>query len=300
MKTWRDCVLAGLFVTAALAGGDRTAAAGEREKLKLLIIDGQNNHDWKATTPVLRGFLERAGRFTVDVATTPPAMSPQDAWDGFRPDFPAYDVVLSNYNGELWPERVQKQLERYVSGGGGLVIVHAANNAFPQWDEWNRMIGLGWRGADYGERVTLDDKGQVVRTPQNEGPGAGHGPQHEFAVVVRDRQHPVMQGLPAEWMHAKDELYHGQRGPARQMHILATAYSAPDRGGTSAHEPMVWWIPNGEGRVFTTVMGHADYSMQCVGFQTIVARGAEWAATGKVTLPVPDGFPTAEKTSSAE
>ena len=298
MTTWQCSVLSILLLANALSSDPRRVAAGEPERLKLLIIDGQNNHDWQATTPVLKGLLEKSGRFTVDVATSPPAKAPPESWHSFRPDFGQYDVVLSNYNGEPWPERVQKQLERYVAGGHGLVIVHAANNAFPQWDEWNRMIGLGWRGADYGDRVTLDDAGEIVRTPKNDGPGAGHGPQHEFAVVGRDRQHAVMKGLPAEWMHAKDELYHGQRGPAQEMHILATAYSAPDKGGTGQHEPMVWWIPYGKGRVFTTVMGHADYSMKCVGFQTIVSRGAEWAATEKVTLPVPENLPTADETSS--
>jgi len=179
------------------------------------------------------------------------------------------------------------------------VIVHAANNAFPQWGEWNKMIGLGWRGAGYGDRVTLDDSGKRVRTAKGKGPGAGHGPQHQFAVVVRDRRHPVMAGIPAEWMHFRDELYHGQRGPALNMNILATAFSAKAKRGTGAHEPMVWWIPYGKGKVFTTVMGHADYSMKCVGFQTVVARGSEWAATGKVTLAVPKTFPSAEKTSVA-
>jgi type 1 glutamine amidotransferase len=103
--------------------------------------------------------------------------------------------------------------------------------------------------------------------------------------------------MPREWMHARDELYHGQRGPAADMHLLATAYSAPDTGGTDAHEPMIWWIPYGKGRVFTTVMGHVggkdDPSIQCIGFQTVMSRGCEWAATGKVTLPIPENFPTA-------
>ena len=108
-----------------------------------------------------------------------------------------------------------------------------------------------------------------------------------------------MQGIPVEWMHAKDELYHGQRGPAAGMNVLATAHAAKQTGGTDAHEPMVWWIRYGKGVVFTTVMGHADYSMQCVGFQTIVNRGTEWAATGKVTIPVPAQFPTASATLSA-
>ena len=108
-----------------------------------------------------------------------------------------------------------------------------------------------------------------------------------------------MAGIPSEWMHFRDELYHGQRGPALNMHILATAFSAKAKRGTGAHEPMVWWIPYGKGKVFTTVMGHADYSMKCVGFQTIVSRGAEWSATGNVTLAVPKSFPSAEKTSVA-
>lgn len=270
------------------------------DPLNLLLIDGQNNHDWKRTTPVLKSFLEKSGRFTVDVATSPPAKAEGSAWDAFRPDFSNYQVVLSNYNGELWPKPVQKALEEYVSGGGGLVIVHAANNAFPNWPEFNRMIGLGWRGAGFGDRVTVDDKGGVVRTAKGEGPGAGHGAQHEFSVVTRDRQHPVMMGLPIEWKHAKDELYHGQRGPAADMHLLATAYSTKSTGGTDAHEPMVWWVPYGKGKVFTTVMGHGDYSMKCFGFQTIVARGCEWVATDKVTLPIPKSFPTADKSLSVE
>lgn len=290
------CLLAAGLLSGVLSGSVALAA----EKLDLLIVDGQNNHNWKATTPILKSFLTATGRFNVAVATSPPKNAPADAWEAFRPDFSQYDVVLSNYNGELWPEPVRKQLETFVDGGGGLVIVHAANNAFPEWAEFNRMIGLGWRGNNFGARVTLDDGGKVVTTPQGDGPGAGHGRQHEFSIRTRDGKHPVTQGMPAEWRHAKDELYHGQRGPAQSMHILATAYSDPETGGTGAHEPMIWWIPYGQGKVFTTVMGHADYSMQCVGFQSVVARGAEWAATGQVTLPLPQEFPTADEARSAE
>lgn len=274
--------------------------ADAAEKLKLLIVDGQNNHNWKATTPVLKQFLEETGRFDVSVATSPPKKAEPEEWEDFNPDFSQYDVVLSNYNGEEWPMRVKTNLESYVEEGGGLVIIHAANNAFPGWPAWNQMIGLGWRGNNFGPRVHLNDEGKEVRVDKGEGPGAGHGRQHEFAVRIRDTEHPVTKGMPAEWMHVKDELYHGQRGPAQAMHILATAYSDPATGGTDTHEPMVWWIPYGKGRVFTNVMGHADYSMKGVGFQTITARGCEWAATDKVTLPIPQNFPTAEKTSSVE
>ena len=278
--------------------------AGAEDKLRMVIIDGQNNHNWKEMTPFMKAFLEKTGRFTVEVATTPTADAAAEDWQAFRPDFFQYQVVLSNYNGQRWPREVEMSLVKFVDAGGGLVIVHAANNAFPDWPEWNQMIGLGWRDAGFGDRLTLAEDGRVVVTPKGEGPGAGHGPQHEYAIVVRDREHPVMQGLPAEWVHGQDELYHGQRGPARDMHVLATAYSAESQKGTSAHEPMIWWIPQGQGRVFTTVMGHimatGNSALRCIGFQTVVARGSEWAATGKVTLPIPDNFPTAGKVSLAE
>jgi len=287
--------MTGLLAACSASWGPAASAA---ETLKLLIIDGQNNHDWKAMTPPMKAALEATGRFAVDVATSPDTKASAESWEKFRPDFSKYHVVLSNYNGQRWPEAVEKALEDYVAKGGGLVVVHAANNAFEGWPAWNDLIGLGWRDAGFGERVTLNDKGEFVRTPKGEGPGAGHGPQHAYKVVVRDASHPVTRGMPTEWIHARDELYHGQRGPAKDMQILATAFSAKDKGGTGAHEPMIWVIPHGKGRVFTTVMGHVGggetTAIRCPGFRTVVARGAEWAATGSVTLPVPDDFPKEE------
>ena len=292
MKSWLVAV-----VFLGIAG---TVAGAEEKPLNLLIIDGQNNHAWEIMTPLMKAELEKTGRFAVDVATTPGKQAAKDAWKDFRPDFSKYDVVLSNYNGQAWPPEVQQALVKYVRAGGGLVIIHAANNAFSDWPEWNQMIGLGWRNNAFGDRMTLDAQRKVVRTPKNEGPGAGHGPTHEFLVESVDSTHPVMQGLPEKWLHANDELYHGQRGPAQDMHILGAAFSALDKKGTGTYEPMVWWIPFGKGRVFTTLMGHVTPTdtrgIRCVGFLTIMNRGAEWAATGKVTIPVPKNFPTATET----
>jgi type 1 glutamine amidotransferase len=274
------------------------------EKLRLLMVDGQNNHQWQLMTPLMKRELEATGRFAVDVVTTPPQGAPAAAWNAFRPDFGKYRVVLSNYNGQLWPEETRVALVKWVGKGGGLVIIHAANNAFPEWPEWNRMIGLGWRDAKFGPRLTIGARGVPVETKAGEGPGAGHGPLHEFAIDLRDDEHPVMRGMPLRWLHGSDELYHGQRGPVDQMHVLASAYSATDRGGTGAHEPMIWWIPFGEGRVFTTVMGHVGgndtRSIRCRGFLTVMSRGSEWAATGDVTLPIPADFPTANQSRLIE
>jgi type 1 glutamine amidotransferase len=289
------------------------AGAGQSDKIKVLIVDGQNNHNWQATTPQLKRILEESGRFVVDVATSPQMpraaqgkkveaeelQKYKEAMAKFRLDFAKYDVVLSNYNGDRWPEQTRRDLEEYVTGGQGLVIIHAANNAFGDWKEYNSMIGMGWRDAKFGDRLTVDDQGREVRVEKGKGPGAGHGAQHPFLVTVRNPEHPITHGMPREWMHAQDELYHGMRGPAEHVTLLATAFDEKAKGGTGEHEPMIWTVTYGKGRVFHTPMGHDLTGMRCVGFIATVQRGTEWAATGKVTIPIPDNFPTATETRSA-
>lgn len=265
-------------------------------KHKALIVDGQNNHgNWPQTTKMMKKYLEDTGLFTVDVATT--AKQGTDA--NFKPEFSKYAVVISNYNGADWPEETQKSFIDYVKGGGGLVIVHAANNSFGKWKEYNEMIGLGgWGGRNEksGPYVYLDDAGKVVRD-EKPGNGGNHGPQHPFAIVTRNADHPITKGLPREWMHMNDELYDKLRGPGENMTILATAFADPKKGGTGHHEPMLMTLQYGKGRIFHTPMGHGNDSQECVGFITCLQRGTEWAATGEVTVKVPDDFPTAEKTS---
>ena len=158
------------------------------------------------------------------------------------------------------------------------------------------MIGLGgWGGRNEtsGPYVYFTDEGKLVRDT-TAGRGGSHGPQHEFAIIVRDSTHPITKGMPARWMHTKDELYDSLRGPAENMKILATAFSSK----TKRHEPMIMTIEVGKGRVFHTPMGHETYSMECIGFMNTLQRGTEWAATGKVTIPVPEDFPNASQSHS--
>ncbi len=282
------------FVATCFVQFSTFAQAGE--KIKALIVDGQNNHSWKETTPLLKGALESSGLFTVDVATSP--AKGQDM-SSFAPRFSDYQVVVSNYNGDNWNKDTQQALIDYLKNGGGLAVIHAADNSFGGWKEYNQMIGLGgWGGRNEksGPYVRLKDDKFVNDTTA--GVGGHHGAQHEFQVVVRNDKHPITDGMPKAWLHAKDELYDRLRGPAENMTILATAYSSPDKGGTGEHEPMIFTIDYGKGRVFHTPMGHDVNSMRCAGFITTVQRGCEWAATGKVTQKIPDDFPTADKSSS--
>ncbi|MEM6691074.1 MAG: ThuA domain-containing protein, partial [Planctomycetota bacterium] len=220
----------------------------------------------------------------------------------FTPNFSEYDVVLTNFGWKAapWPEATQKAFESFISNGGGLVVVHAADNSFPEWKEYNEMIGLGgWGGRNEasGPYVYIDAEGNTVRD-ESKGSGGSHGPKHEYQVVVRDGEHPIMKGLPKTWMHANDELYQKLRGPANNMSILATAYANPKFKGTGRHEPVVMTIDYNKGRVFHTVLGDNDGSMECVGFITLMRRGTEWAATGKVLLTdIPEDFPSSTKVS---
>ena len=267
------------------------AALSAADKLKVLIVDGQNNHKWEVTTPVLRNALESSGAFEVEISTAPAKGATQEAWQAWKPDFTGYKAVVSNYNGEPWPDAVQAAFTKYVADGGGFVSVHAANNSFPQWKEYNDMIGVGgWGGRNEKSGPWLYVKDGKLFRDTSPGNGGAHGPQHEFLVEIQNTEHPIMRGLPKRWMHAKDELYSKLRGPAENVEILSSSLSDL----TNVQEPNNLVLKYHQGRVFHTTLGHADYSMLDRGFYTILQRGTEWVATGDVerTAAVPADFPS--------
>ncbi|MEC8655025.1 MAG: ThuA domain-containing protein [Verrucomicrobiota bacterium] len=260
------------FDTSAFADDHKSSA-----KIKVLLVDGQNNHDWKRCSPVMIDTLQATGRFEIERAI----VTKEEIAD-FNPDFAKYQVILSNYNGEPWLEETQRSFVQYMKGGGNLVVVHAADNSFPEWKEFNEMIGLGgWKGRNEkdGPYVYWKD-GKIVRD-NSKGRGGSHGRPWEYKVVVRDREHPITRGLPSEFLMVKEELYDRLRGPAKNMTVLATAFA---EGGSERHEPVLMTIKYGKGRVFHTVMGHSHTSMGGVAFQETLIRGTEWAATGKVSF----------------
>lgn len=266
--------------------------------IKVMILDGASAaayHDWKLGTRILKRELEETGLFDVTVVTVPPA---DGDFSSVHPDFAQYQVVVLNYDSQDWPAALKESFESYMRSGGGLVSVHGADNAFPDWEAFNEMTGIGgWRKRDApaGPRWYYDN-GKLV-SDSAPGPAGLHGKRKPFRVTARAPQHPIMRGLPPEWMHATDELYTRLRGPGKNMTVLATAYADPANRGTGFDEPMLMALTWGRGRIFHTTLGHDAVALSCVGFLTTFQRGTEWAATGKVTQKVPATFPTADTVS---
>ncbi|MEI6809068.1 MAG: DUF6807 family protein [bacterium] len=229
-------------------------------KIRLLILSGANNHDWKTTTPVLKEMYEYSGRFTVDVTNNVSGLMPAD--------FATYDALVCNYTtfpdvtGHRLPAETERALLDYVSAGHGFVLFHAASTAWSDWPEFCDMIGMTW------------EKGR-----------SGHGKYHSFAVNILDKNHPVTAGM-SDFQHMKDELY-GKQVLHKGARVLASAFSDKSMGGSGTNEPMIVVAEFGKGRVFHNAMGHDVKPMADPAFQTLMLRGTEWAAIGKVTLPIP-------------
>lgn len=288
-----------LGVLAALAVAVSLVAQAPA-RMKVMLLDGESGgpyHRWQLSTPLIERALEETGVFDVEVVTAPAATG---VLHDFRPDFRAYKAVVLNYDApdERWPDPLRASFEQYVSGGGGVVIVHAADNAFPTWKAYNEMIGVGgWRGRTVASGPYWYYKDDTLVRDPSDGPGASHGRRTPASIRTRAADHPIMRGLPAAWMHQGDEVYAHLRGPGTNMTILATAFSDPSNSGTGRDEPMLMASTFGKGRTFHTAMGHDVVAMSCVGFVVTLQRGTEWVATGKVTQKVPATFPT-ERTVS--
>jgi len=268
--------------------------------VRLMLLDGESGgpwHKWQLTTPVLKKALEETGLFQVDVVTAPAATGELST---FAPAFADYRAIVMNYDApdERWPAALKTAFEKYVGGGGGLVVVHAADNAFAGWPAFNEMIGVGaWRGRTEAAGPLWYFKDGKVVSDQTPGPAGSHGARIPYTVNIRDVSHPITRGLPSAWMHQGDELYARLRGPGRNMTVLATAHSATDNAGSGKDEPSLMVVSFGKGRIFHTTLGHDVNGMSCVGFVTTLQRGAEWAATGAVTQKVPATFPSAQTVS---
>lgn len=267
------------------------------KKIDVLIVDGFNNHDWKQTTHVVKAILEKTKLFDVNVSTSPSVPDDKN-WELWDPKFKKYDVVIMNCNNYQkkdikWPLKIEKKLENYVNSGGGLYILHSANNSFPDWEEYNLMIGLGWREPEKGISIQVTSNEKIKEIPVGEGKATYHGPRND-ELIYKLNNHPINRGFPMVWKTPDLELYKYVRGPAKNLTVLSYAKEIK----TNINWPVEWVVSYGKGNIYNSSMGHLwkgetyPVGFRCVGFQTILIRATEWLATGKVIYKVPENFPT--------
>ena len=219
---------------------------------------------------------------------------------GFQPEFAKYQVVISNYQGDPWPEATKTALMDYVQDGGGLVIYHFALAAFPDWQQYNEMIGLGgWGGRNekWGPYVRWRD-GKIVR---DNSPGKCGRMGRAGVPTRRPRAESSHHGGPAAGVHARAgrtvrlAAWPGE-GPYRAGHGLR----AQGQGRRRRARAAVVHHPVRQGPGVPERLGHSAEELKSVAFIVTFQRGVEWAATGKVTQKVPADFPTADKASVRE
>jgi hypothetical protein len=302
MKFRAAFCLLGILLSSSLPG----FAKPHQGKIRVLIVDGFSNHDWQRTTRLLQGILAAAHEFSVDVSTAPQETG-SDAWKAWRPRFADYDVVIQtcneNANNGLlqglkvkpdWPEAVKTDFVQYVRKGGGVYIFHAAENAFVGWKEYEQMVGLSWRDADYGTAIRVGDGGTLVRIPAGDGRATGHG-QRGDVLVTRLGDDAIHAGMPQAWLSPNMEVYYFARGPAERLNVLAYAKDSDPKLGLQW--PVEWTTSYGKGRVYISTYGHVwpgdaqTPGLLDAAFQTILPRALEWLAGRRVTYPVPADFP---------
>ncbi len=214
--------------------------------VRCLVITGEDypGHRWQETTPVLVEALSQGGKIRVEVLDKLAEMEGVE-WG-------RYDTIVmhfKNYDPNVPGRAAFDALDRFVKGGGGLVLVHFACGAFQEFkDDFEKLAGRVWDPA--------------LR---------GHDPHGPFQVVIADANHPITKGLRD--FETVDELYTCLTGDA-PIHVLAEAVSRVD----GRVYPMAFTRNVGKGRVFHCVLGHDVQALRNAHVQELYRRACMWSA----------------------
>jgi len=288
----------GIYMVAVMFSSLLSMAQADPAKIRVLIVDGFSNHDWRQTTAQIRGVLAPTGLFEVAVSTAP-GKTNDPAWSLWWPKFSDYDVVIQTCNdiggGPSWPEPVKRDFEKFVGDGGGVYIFHSAENAFVGWKDYEQMVGLCWRKKDFGTAIRVTEDGQLTLLPPGQGGNTSHG-QRGIVLITRLADDPIHAGLPHAWLTPELEVYYFARGPAENLQVLS--YGRDTHPGQGWLWPVEWTVKYGRGRVYVSTFGDvAPVSMRCAAVQTIIPRALQWLAGRPVTFPVPPDFPSTNAVS---
>ena len=226
---------------------NRAGAADDKsKKLRVTVIAGGHGFDKKNFPKTF------AGHDDIDVKIQAGGKPFEDIskWDR--------DVmVLYNFKQKI-SEKSKANFLKLLDRGVGLVVMHHAVAAYPDWPEYEKIIG-----ATYCLK-----KGVVRNGMKYMRPVWKH--DVDFNVRIEDKTHPITKGMSDFKIH--DESYRGWvHHPG--SHVLLTT------GQKLNNHRLAWtrFYGKAKARVFFIQLGHGKHAFQSKDFQTLVAQGIRWA-----------------------
>jgi len=162
------------------------------------------------------------------------------------PDQKEYDtVVFYNFHRPYPKEEQAKAILSLTERGQGMVILHHAILAFPEWDAYSDMCGIDSR-ADFG-----------------------YFPKQTLQMQVTDPTHPITEGL-TDW-EMGDETY-TMKSAGEDSTILLTV------DHPNSMDVIGWAREYGNSRVFCLQSGHDNVTYSNPNFREVLRRGIKWCA----------------------
>ena len=229
-----------LIVLAATATDAKPADSSAPKRILISTGEDHKAHIWKLTAPALKDMLAEDRRMAIEVN--------EDLAFLRSAKLHEYDVVVMhfrNLNPKVPGREGYENLQRFVSEGGGLVVVHAACAAFREFsDDFVKLAGRTW-----------------------EFKSSKHSKLVEFGVEIVDHEHPITKELDS--FKTIDELYYDLGGET-PIKVLATAHLDGE------DHPIAFVLTCGKGRVFHSPLGHDVVALSAAA--KLFRRGTAWVA----------------------
>ncbi len=225
------------------------AAGAEVKPLRALLIAGGCCHDYATQKDLLKKGIEARARVEVDVLYSPDR-STRARFDIYeKPDWAkGYDVVIHDEcSADVKEQPYVQNILNAHKGGVPAVNLHCAMHCYRTGtDDWFRFCGIQ---------------------------STSHGPQKPIQIDFVDKEHPITKPL-AGWTTGNEELYNNVK-----IFETATplARGKQDTGKATNEYVVVWVNEYGQGRVFSTTLGHNNTLVGDPRYLDLVTRGLLWA-----------------------
>jgi hypothetical protein len=146
--------------------------------------------------------------------------------------------------GEWWEGDHKGVLEQLGKTGQGILVMHHALLAFPEWPTWSNLCALSDRSFDYHPDQTVD-------------------------VHVAAPEHPITRGLP-DWQMVDETYEMADADPGSDV-LLTTDHPKSMR-------TLAWTHSFGAARVFCLALGHDAQAYGNPHFRAVVGQAIAWLA----------------------